>query len=129
MKTNEAKSLNRFIDAQESVYDKALSEIRAGKKTSHWMWFIFPQIKGLGKSHVAEYYGIEIARFSETINIFITTFVAVSILLYNIHRLRDIQYNENDGSKKKDFLLNACDEIEKYVIPLVNDKNLNKKVH
>ena len=59
MKTNEAKSLNRFIDAQESVYDEALSEIRAGKKTSHWMWFIFPQIKGLGKSHAAEYYGIE----------------------------------------------------------------------
>ena len=55
----EGKSLCRFLEAQENVYEKALNEIRAGRKSSHWMWFIFPQIKGLGKSHLAEYYGIE----------------------------------------------------------------------
>ncbi|RDC54558.1 DUF1810 family protein [Pedobacter chinensis] len=52
------EALQRFIDAQENSYNHALSEIRQGKKTSHWMWYIFPQIKGLGKSDTAKYYAI-----------------------------------------------------------------------
>ena len=59
MGKNEVKSLSRFLDAQKNVYEKALGEIRMGSKSSHWMWFIFPQIKGLGKSDIAEYYSIE----------------------------------------------------------------------
>ena len=59
METNQPKSLVRFLDAQKGVYEKALNEIRKGRKTSHWIWFIFPQIKGLGTSPMAEYYGIE----------------------------------------------------------------------
>ena len=51
--------LDRFIKAQENSYQTALSEIRSGQKKSHWMWYIFPQIKGLGFSPTAEYYGIE----------------------------------------------------------------------
>lgn len=51
--------LNRFLVAQESAYSAALSEIRAGRKRSHWMWFIFPQLKGLGYSSNAVYYGID----------------------------------------------------------------------
>ena len=50
--------LTRFLDAQNQVYLNALSEIRKGCKQTHWMWFIFPQLKGLGKSSTAEYYGI-----------------------------------------------------------------------
>lgn len=50
--------LTRFLDAQNQVYLNALSEIRKGKKQTHWMWFIFPQLKGLGKSSTADYYGI-----------------------------------------------------------------------
>ena len=50
--------LGRFLDAQERVYDTALSELRAGHKRSHWMWFIFPQLKGLGLSPTARFYGI-----------------------------------------------------------------------
>ncbi|MGV3459732.1 MAG: DUF1810 domain-containing protein [Flavobacterium sp.] len=50
--------LSRFLDAQNLVYLNALSEIRNGLKQSHWMWFIFPQLKGLGKSSTAEHYGI-----------------------------------------------------------------------
>lgn len=51
--------LNRFIEAQAGgVYEKALGEIRAGRKTSHWIWYIFPQLKGLGFSYNATYYGI-----------------------------------------------------------------------
>lgn len=51
-------NLQRFIDAQGGVYEVALEEIRAGSKTSHWMWFIFPQLKGLGHSQTAKFYGI-----------------------------------------------------------------------
>lgn len=50
--------LDRFIEAQKSIYLQVLSEISRGKKTSHWMWFIFPQLAGLGRSEVAQYYGI-----------------------------------------------------------------------
>lgn len=50
--------LNRFITAQEHSYDAALSEIRNGRKRTHWMWYIFPQIDGLGRSSTAQYYAI-----------------------------------------------------------------------
>lgn len=50
--------LQRFVDAQESVYASVLDELRAGKKQSHWMWFIFPQIEGLGSSAMAQRYAI-----------------------------------------------------------------------
>jgi uncharacterized protein (DUF1810 family) len=51
-------NLNRFIEAQESDYKIALREIKNGRKQSHWMWYIFPQLKGLGKSHNSDFYGI-----------------------------------------------------------------------
>jgi len=50
--------LIRFLDAQNKLYLTALSEIKKGKKQTHWMWFIFPQLKGLGKSDIANYYAI-----------------------------------------------------------------------
>jgi uncharacterized protein (DUF1810 family) len=50
--------LRRFVVAQHDVYDAAVSELRAGRKTSHWMWFIFPQIAGLGRSATAQKYAI-----------------------------------------------------------------------
>jgi uncharacterized protein (DUF1810 family) len=50
--------LQRFIRAQDGVYETALAELRAGSKQSHWMWFIFPQLVGLGRSPTAQYYGI-----------------------------------------------------------------------
>jgi uncharacterized protein (DUF1810 family) len=52
-------TLKRFIDAQESSYAIALSEIKSGRKRSHWMWYIFPQIKGLGFSETSMYYAIK----------------------------------------------------------------------
>ena len=52
-------NLDRFIKAQERDYSTALSEIKAGKKKSHWVWYIFPQIKGLGHSETAQYYSIQ----------------------------------------------------------------------
>jgi uncharacterized protein (DUF1810 family) len=50
--------LKRFVDAQARVYDRVLAELRAGEKTSHWIWFIFPQRKGLGRSFNSTYFGI-----------------------------------------------------------------------
>jgi uncharacterized protein (DUF1810 family) len=50
--------LERFVTAQEPVIDTVLSEVGAGRKRSHWMWFVFPQLRGLGHSSMAEYYGI-----------------------------------------------------------------------
>jgi len=51
-------SLERFISAQQEVWPRPLQEIRAGEKTGHWMWFVFPQLRGLGRSAMAEHYGI-----------------------------------------------------------------------
>lgn len=50
--------LHRFVIAQQDTYPVALAELRAGKKRSHWMWFVFPQLRGLGTSANATYYGI-----------------------------------------------------------------------
>ena len=52
-------NLQRFIDAQQDSYEKALIEIKNGRKQTHWMWYIFPQIKGLGYSETSKYYAIE----------------------------------------------------------------------
>jgi len=52
-------SLDRFIEAQGEYYNIALKEIKEGQKKSHWMWYIFPQLRGLGHSDIANYYGIE----------------------------------------------------------------------
>lgn len=58
--------LDRFLDAQANgVYERALSEIKTGKKQSHWMWFIFPQMKGLGQSYTANYYAIKNKEMAE----------------------------------------------------------------
>ena len=50
--------LERFIAAQDSAYETALAEIRSGKKRTHWIWYIFPQIQGLGSSNTSRYYAI-----------------------------------------------------------------------
>ena len=55
---SETFDLERFVSAQASTYDRALAEIRAGLKQSHWMWFVFPQYAGLGFSSTAAHYAI-----------------------------------------------------------------------
>lgn len=50
-----AEDLDRFVAAQAPIYDQALAELRDGRKRSHWMWFIFPQIAGLGSSPTAQF--------------------------------------------------------------------------
>ncbi|MCC2955717.1 DUF1810 domain-containing protein [Massilia sp. IC2-477] len=53
--------LQRFVDAQDPVYDTVVAELRTGRKRSHWMWFIFPQLAGLGRSEMAQRYAIRSA--------------------------------------------------------------------
>jgi len=59
------KSLDRFIEAQETDYQVALSEVKNGKKQSHWMWYIFPQIEGLGHSETSKLYAIKDLKEAE----------------------------------------------------------------
>jgi uncharacterized protein (DUF1810 family) len=53
-----AAGLERFVTAQASTFAQALAELQEGEKRSHWMWFIFPQVEGLGRSETARYYGV-----------------------------------------------------------------------
>ena len=53
-----AYDLERFVSAQEHLYHAVLAELRAGRKTGHWMWFVFPQVAGLGTSEVSRFYAI-----------------------------------------------------------------------
>lgn len=70
--SNDRYNIQRFIDAQKGIYELALQEIKNGEKRSHWMWFIFPQMKSLGRSEMSEYYGISgkeetIEYFNDTV--------------------------------------------------------------
>ncbi len=58
MSTSHPYDLQRFISAQDGIYTEALAEIRRGRKRTHWMWFIFPQMAGLGSSEIAKHYAI-----------------------------------------------------------------------
>jgi uncharacterized protein (DUF1810 family) len=53
------QGLERFVEAQDRVYASVLEELADGEKTSHWMWFVFPQLKALGRSTIARHFGIE----------------------------------------------------------------------
>lgn len=56
--TSDNFGLQRFVNAQDPVYDTVIAELRAGRKRTHWIWFIFPQLRGLGRSPTAQHYGI-----------------------------------------------------------------------
>src|SRR5687768_788329 len=58
-------NLKRFVDAQDRVYEDVCTELRNGQKWGHWMWFVFPQLVGLGHSTTAKYYGISSLREAE----------------------------------------------------------------
>src|SRR5262245_19482153 len=58
MAMDDLYNLNRFVEAQDFVYKRVCSELRRGRKTSHWMWYVFPQIEGLGSSGMAQEFAI-----------------------------------------------------------------------
>jgi uncharacterized protein (DUF1810 family) len=53
-----AEGVERFLDAQDPIYGQVVEELRRGRKTGHWMWFVFPQLRGLGRSPTAQFYGL-----------------------------------------------------------------------
>ncbi len=55
---NDPFDLQRFVDAQDPVYNRVLGELHRGRKTTHWMWYVFPQLRGLGQSPMSERYGV-----------------------------------------------------------------------
>ena len=59
------EELDMFVEAQDAVWSEVIAELTAGKKTSHWMWFVFPQLASLGSSPMAQLYGIEDLREAE----------------------------------------------------------------
>ncbi len=58
METADPFDLQRFVSAQTPIFATVLKELREGRKRSHWMWFVFPQLRGLGRSSIAQFYGI-----------------------------------------------------------------------
>ncbi|MGD0185907.1 MAG: DUF1810 domain-containing protein [Roseiarcus sp.] len=58
MQADDPFDLERFVTAQAPIFEAALGELRAGRKRSHWMWFVFPQLRGLGRSATAQFYGL-----------------------------------------------------------------------
>ncbi len=58
MTDDDPYDLQRFVDAQAGTYTQALAELRAGRKTGHWMWFVLPQVAGLGRSATAQHYAV-----------------------------------------------------------------------
>jgi uncharacterized protein (DUF1810 family) len=64
---NDPHGLKRFVDAQNPVYEQVLVELHNGQKEGHWMWFIFPQLRGLGHSHMAATFGIASRQEAESI--------------------------------------------------------------
>jgi uncharacterized protein (DUF1810 family) len=56
--SDDPHDLRRFVDAQQGTYPGALAELRAGRKTGHWIWFVFPQVAGLGRSETSRFYAI-----------------------------------------------------------------------
>jgi uncharacterized protein (DUF1810 family) len=92
--------LERFVTAQDGVYERALAEIRNGVKSSHWMWFIFPQLRGLGFSERAHFYGLADADEA-------TAYLAHPLLGPRLHQCCAAMRDHDDIGA--DFVLGAVD--------------------
>lgn len=95
--------LHRFIEAQNGIYEQALAELKTGRKRSHWMWFIFPQIAGLGTSSMAEKYAI---RSAEEASAYLSDPILGSRLLRCVEAILDI----NDRSAHD--IMGAPDDLK-----------------
>lgn len=88
-------SLERFVEIQELMFERALSEVKSGRKTTHWIWFIFPQLKGLGTSLKAHYFGID--NIEEA-----TAYIQHSVLANNLRTIT-VALLELDGYSANDI--------------------------
>ena len=120
-------NLNRFIEAQNSDFNKALDEIKQGKKSSHWMWYIFPQFKGLGSSSTSEMFAIKsIAESQAYIKqpILGPRLVEITSVLLNLESLSaySIFGSPDDMKLKSSMTLFNAVQNETKVFELVLDK-------
>lgn len=121
------ENLQRFIDAQKCDYETATSEIKNGRKRSHWMWYIFPQIRGLGSTETSRYYGI---KDLEEANLYLqhpTLGKRVSAISRELLQLKDNDANKIFGSPddmklKSSMTLFALAKDADPVFQLVLDK-------
>lgn len=127
--------LDRFVKAQECDYDIALNETRNGKKRSHWMWYIFPQIKGLGYSSMAQYYGIQNRKEAEEylnhpllgIRLREITTVLLNLESVNVSEIFGYPDDIKLKSSMSLFYLVSNEEIFKKVLEKYFDGNIDNK--
>jgi uncharacterized protein (DUF1810 family) len=93
---NDIYQLQRFLNAQEDIYPDVIRELNQGRKESHWMWYIFPQIKGLGNSHISQKYAL--GSLEEA-----TAYVQHPILGYRLHECTEIIVSTEGYSVEKIF--------------------------
>lgn len=120
-------NLNRFIEAQNSDFNKALDEIKQGKKRSHWMWFVFPQFKGLGSSSTSEMFAINsIAEAQAYIKqpILGPRLVEITLVLLNLesHSADSIFGSPDDLKLKSSMTLFNAVQNETNIFELTLDK-------
>ena len=99
--------LQRFVKAQVGTYDDALEEITNGRKRTHWMWFIFPQIKGLGYSETSKYYAINDLKEAENYLIHPLLGARLVEICYALLKHRDLTASSIFG-KPDDMKLKSC---------------------
>jgi uncharacterized protein (DUF1810 family) len=133
-------SLERFVLAQEECYEDVLSELREGRKRTHWIWFIFPQLKGLGQSENSEYFGLSGQdearrywdhpvlgdRYKECLELLLQTDISIDQILGEIDALKlqssltlfDFSVSDNDLLKKSIKFLSdgAIDNLTIYLL-------------
>ena len=122
--------LERFIEPQEQDYEQALKEIRNGRKVSHWIWYIFPQLRGLGKSYMSDYYGI---RDLDEAKAFLQDpylgkhLQKISEALLNLDNdnATQIMGRPDDMKLKSSMTLFACEDPENAVFEKVLEKFYN----
>lgn len=122
-------NLEHFIKAQEKDYHKALSEIKQGKKQSHWIWYIFPQLKELGHSSTAQYYGIKDEEEARQ-------YLQNTLLKDHLIEITEELYKQNNNIKKivgyPDYLkVKSCMTLFSYVDPTIDifQKVIDKFYH
>jgi uncharacterized protein (DUF1810 family) len=96
MNSTRGHRLERFIEAQKEDYSTALSELRCGRKTTHWIWYIFPQVDGLGSSSMAQEYAIKSKEEAED-------YLAHEILGARLHQCADALL-DNSGKSIEDIM-------------------------
>ena len=124
-------SVERFIDAQKEDYGMAFREISNGKKINHYMWYIFPQIKGLGRSSTANYYGIddlEEAREYMENEYLRNNLIAISKELLKLETNDPVEIFGHTDSKKLRSSMTLFELVsESDVFPLVLEKYFDGK--